>query len=135
MGVNQSDLQSYPIDAIAPLSPVRRIERKGKKKSPTLGSWREIFMEKLAGVGLASVVSVEESSADDVSVDDGLRPEPAVTLRSADGRTIVVETEEDFRRVLAMIQHLADDPIMLLESHLNLFIDPAPPGKVLNSAG
>lgn len=136
MSANQSDTYFQALDAVVPLSPVRRIERKGKKKSTILGEWREIFMEKLAGVDMTGVMTVEsvDSSKKSAAVDEQFA-EPALVIRAADGTRLVIETQEDFERVLVLIQRLADEPERLLESHLNLFIEPAPPGKVLNSAG
>lgn len=133
MSMNQGDSGFSSIEAVLPLGPVRRIERKGKKRSPTLGSWREIFMEKLAGVDLAGLFSVDDVPGN--SKGEEQRTEQAFVIRNTGGASIVVETEEDFQNVLIMIQRFADDPERLIESHLNLFIEPAPPGKVLNSAG
>ncbi|MDL2263338.1 hypothetical protein LJC31_01655 [Synergistaceae bacterium OttesenSCG-928-I11] len=135
MSVNQSDSHVYPaLNGIAPIAPARRIERKGKKKGTILGNWREIFLEKLAGVDIAEVLPVEDVRAEQAKKDESY-DEPPLIIQVRDGKRLTIETEEDFQNVLHMIQRLADDPEKLVESHLNLFTDPAPPGKMLNSQG
>ena len=135
MSTGQSDSHVYSaLNAIAPIAPARRIERKGKKKGTILGNWREIFLEKLAGVDIAEVLPVEDIRAEQAKKDEPY-DEPPLVIQIRDGKRLIIETEEDFQNVLHMIQRLADDPEKLVESHLNLFIDPAPPGKMLNSQG
>lgn len=135
MSVNQSDSHTYPaLNAIAPVVPTHRVERKGKKKGIILGNWREIFLEKLAGADVAEVLPVEDVRAEQVQKDEAY-DDPPLIIQIRDGKRLTIETEEDFQNVLHMIQRLADDPEKLVESHLNLFIDPAPPGKMLNSQG
>ncbi len=135
MSVNQSDSHVYPaLNAISPVAPTWRIERKGKKKGTILGNWREIFLEKLAGVDIAEVLPVEDVHPEEARQDES-HDEPPLIIQIRDGKRLIVETEEDFQNVLLMIQKLADDPEKLVESHLNLFIAPAPPGKMLNSQG
>ena len=135
MSVNQSDSHVYPaLSAVSPVAPARRIERKGKKKGTILGNWREIFLEKLAGGEVAEVLPVENIPAERARNDES-HEEPPLVIQIRDGKRLTIETEEDFHNVLHMIQRLADDPEKLVESHLNLFIDPAPPGKMLNSQG
>jgi len=37
--------------------------------------------------------------------------------------------------MMSEIRKLTDEPERLMESHLGVFTDPAPPGRVLNSRG
>jgi hypothetical protein len=135
MSVNHSDSHVYPtLDAIASVAPSRRIERKGKKKSAVLGNWREIFLEKLAEADMAEVMTVESVRKDEAQRSEPIEESPLI-VRMRDGKRLTIETEEDFQDVLRMIKRLADDPEKLVESHLNLFTDPAPPGRMLNSQG
>jgi hypothetical protein len=135
MSVNQSDSHVYPApNLIAPIEPARRIERKGKKKSTILGNWREIFLEKLAEADMTEVVTVESVRGEEAQSSEP-REESPLIVRMRDGKRLTIETEEDFRNVLGMIRKFADDPEKLVESHLNLFTDPAPPGRMLNSQG
>lgn len=130
---SQGDTHYPMIDVVNPLSPVRRIERKGRKKETLLGGWREIFLEKLSGVGLSGVIMVENATMNSVGGD--APTDSPVVLKGMSGAQLVIETEEQFEQVLSWIKSMADDPERLFECHLNLFIDPVPPGKLLNNSG
>lgn len=131
---SQGDMNYPTLDAIAPLSPVRRIERKSKKKESIIGGWREIFLEKLAAAGLSSSITIEDASTV-ADLPEDVRDDLPVIISSQSGTKILIESEEDLQLVLRVIKRMSDDPEQLFESHLNLFIEPAPPGKVLNSQG
>lgn len=129
-----TDSQNMMLEAVNPLSPVRRIERKGRKRETWLGGWREIFLEKLESVGLSGIVTVEDTAVA-TTTDSAPKPEGPIIIKSASGERLVIETKEQFDRVLLWIKSMADDPERLFECHLNLFIDPVPPGKLLNNSG
>jgi hypothetical protein len=46
-----------------------------------------------------------------------------------------VRSDEEFDEMVAVIRGMILEPEKLLESHLGVFINPAPPGKVLNAEG
>lgn len=121
------------LSPIAPVIPVRRVERKGSKKGTDVSSWREIFMDKLRKGGVAPVEPVDEIFSDETAV---VAPEePLSVMVIPPGEKLSIDSKEDFERVILMIRRMADNPEKLIESHLNLFTAPAPPGKMLNSAG
>lgn len=121
------------LSPIAPVIPVRRVERKGRKKGNTIASWREIFMDKLKNGGVTPVERVEETISEEVA--EVAATEPLSVTVLSPGEKLSIDSKEDFDRVIQMIRSMANDPEKLVESHLNLFTAPAPPGKMLNSQG
>jgi hypothetical protein len=116
------------IDAIRAASLIEG--KKSKGNALPENGWKEVWLENLAKYGVKASPAIEEP---DKSAGDRVRPE-AVDVTLADlneSSSLGMRAEE----VLTAIRGLADNPEKLLEAHLGLFIDPAPPGKLLNSQG
>lgn len=124
----RSGLQVPPAGGV---SPVRRIERKRKKVREGDGVWRDILSETLASEpALRSnpVGSLRESSEEDATPQAGQEPE-FMGEHDFDG------SEREFESMIEEIRKMSENPEGLIESHLSVFTDPAPPGKLLNSQG
>lgn len=122
------ELGVTPVDAVAPLG---RVERKRRKLREGDMIWREVLSETMGGIKVD-----RNEVAEDVT--ESSRNEPAETAdpkgvsqreRSFDG------SESEFESMMGEIRKMSDDPEGLIESHLSIFTDPAPPGRVLNSQG
>ena len=67
-------------------------------------------------------------------------PEPCATAREEmpDDRTSrgkSLPRADEIDGMMNEIRRLTDEPERLLESHLGIFTEPAPPGKLINSQG
>jgi hypothetical protein len=115
------------------LSSTRRIEKKGRKWGAVHdAAWEEALRENLENVGVVSSAPIRLIE----------EPETMETMREAPeeveleaGAELEIKTEEEFAQVIKEIKKMADDPEKLVESHLGIFLDPVPPGKLLNSKG
>ena len=120
------------VPPVGGISPVRRIERKRKKLREGDGVWRDVLSETLGSEHIVPPARVEDSR-EPSEVETPEQVEPALpelpTRRDFDG------SEHEFKRMIDEIRKMSDDPEGLMESHLSIFTDPAPPGKLLNSQG
>jgi hypothetical protein len=119
---------------VNPVSPTRRVEKKGRKwSSPHDTSWEEVLREKLEKEGV--------SAPEAVKLPDDAQPVLVVDVQESPGEKhdhsakLTINSEEEFLKVIDDIKKMADDPEKLVESHLGVFIEPVPAGKWVNSTG
>jgi hypothetical protein len=119
------------VDAINAINAANRVESKGRKrKAISDANWEEVWLENLAKYGIKATEEVNETA-------EAL----ASTLESEFVESFPGDADEpasfvmEFDDMITAIRKMADDPEKLVESHLGIFIDPAPPGRMLNSQG
>jgi hypothetical protein len=123
----------FPEFVVNPVSPIRRVEKKGRKwRELPDTSWEEMLRENLEKVGVnppEPPLKVEEFQG------GGLEGEKAEEVPLGREAVLTIDSEEEFERVLDDIKKMADDPEKLVESHLKVFIEPVFNGKWVNSQG
>ncbi|MDR1471962.1 MAG: hypothetical protein LBS75_05510 [Synergistaceae bacterium] len=114
------------------VSEVNRVKKKGRKRGAVSDvAWKDALAESVCGASVGASETVEERAevvekAAWEEPPDSISPE---TVRRGGG------DEAEFDSMLEEIRRMAEVPEKLLESHLGVFIEPAPPGKILNSRG
>jgi hypothetical protein len=105
----------------------RIVSKNMKDKSQFGASWEEVWLENLDKHGIEDVKKAADPQP------------PAAPNEAADGVPLREEKtaipEMEFQEILTMIRKMADNPEKLFESHLGIFVNPTPPGKLLNSQG
>lgn len=126
---SNNDRIGLHVPPVGGVLPVRRIERKRKKLREGDGVWRDVLSETLGSEHIAPPTRAEDSrESPEVGIPEQVEPELPVR-RDFDG------SEREFESMIDEIRKMSDDPEGLIESHLSIFTDPAPPGKLLNSQG
>jgi hypothetical protein len=122
-----------PLDiTITPISPVRPIGAKGRKREATPDmTWREVLLENLQDGIHVPAIQMKEPDDPVAELGEEVAFEEPPPTRSG----ITIETKAEFDNIIAEIRKMADEPEKLVLSHLGVFIDPAPPGRLLNSQG
>jgi hypothetical protein len=108
-----------------------RIESKNRKRrAQSDADWKEVWLENLEKFGI-------RRSGDLNKVDEAQtrRVDPEIANTPAGSVGKLSTTEMKLEEVVSLIRKMADNPEKLLESHLGVFVEPAPPGKLLNSQG
>ncbi|MDR1482719.1 MAG: hypothetical protein LBI74_08850 [Synergistaceae bacterium] len=119
------------VDAINAINSASRIESKGRKrKAISDANWEEVWLENLAKYGIKAANEVGETAEALAAPPDA---DSAEDFPGDDAEPTVFEM--GFEEMLTAIRKMADDPESLVESHLGVFTDPAPPGRMLNSQG
>ena len=119
------------VDAINALNSANRIESKGRKRKAIPDeNWEEVWLENLAKYGIKAAKEVGETAE---ALASALDADSVEDFPENDGDLEGFEME--FDEMLTAIRKMADDPEKLVESHLGVFTDPAPPGRMLNSQG
>jgi hypothetical protein len=135
--VSATDGQSgdfSPQIIVNPLSPTRRVEKKGRKWKPVHDeSWEEILRENLETMGAPEAEPAKKAGG--IAEDGGASQAPAETPLPERNAEFAINSEADFERVIMDIKKMADEPEKLVESHLGVFIEPVQPGKWINSQG
>ncbi|MDR1915872.1 MAG: hypothetical protein LBQ58_04770 [Synergistaceae bacterium] len=125
------DLRSNPSPVVSDASEVNRVKKKGRKRGVVSDlAWKDALTESMEGMRIDAPESVEDRAESvkevyrDESPDSGLRENT-----HTEGRKV------EFDAMMKEIRKMAEDPEKLLESHLGVFTEPAPPGKILDSQG
>ncbi|MDR3280669.1 MAG: hypothetical protein LBT23_09150 [Synergistaceae bacterium] len=120
-----------PTQAVNTHGDTSRIESKNRKgKAQSDSAWREVWITNLEKYGIGEIEDIKNES----------EPQSA-QIESSSPNDFPIEkrkhkaTEEELGEILLAIREMADNPEKLFESHLGIFIDPTPPGKVINSRG
>jgi hypothetical protein len=109
-----------------------KVWQKGRKRAIVNDvAWREALAENMQRENV-SPVALKSGGADASRKPERLTPQPQDDFAPRGGSELEGTSLES---ILRRIRSLSDDPEKLLESHLGIFIEPAPPGKVLNSQG
>jgi hypothetical protein len=118
---------------VNPLSPIRRVEKKGRKwRALEDPSWDETFRENLEKVGVKPPEAPKRVEEFNEETREQVHPEELPIDRDAE---LTINSSEDFERVLGEIKKMADDPEKLVESHIKVFIEPVSNGKWIDSQG
>ncbi|MDR3255031.1 MAG: hypothetical protein LBT31_05650 [Synergistaceae bacterium] len=127
----EKTLARLPIKGVNSQGYANRIESKNRKgKALSDNAWEEVWIENLEKNGLTDVEGLKRTD----------ETHPAKTESSAaddflSARPDIAVAEIKFEEIILGIRKMADDPEKLFESHLEVFVDPAPPGRVINSRG
>jgi hypothetical protein len=118
---------------VNPLSPIRRVEKKGRKwRALDDPSWDETFRENLEKVGVKPPEAPKRVEEFNGETQEQIPPEELPIDRDAE---LTINSREDFEKVLGEIKKMADDPEKLVESHIKVFIEPVSNGKWIDSQG
>ncbi|MDR1514687.1 MAG: hypothetical protein LBS45_03250 [Synergistaceae bacterium] len=117
---------------INPVSPVRRVEKKGRKwRAIQDSSWEDTLRENLEKVGVTAPETLKKT--EEFRGETQESPEPSV---QRDHETeLSINSAEDFEKVIGEIKKMADDPEKLIESHIKVFIEPVSNGRWVDSQG
>jgi ribosomal protein L31E len=120
------------IAAVNAVNAMNKVVDKGRKgRSVNDVEWRRALSEHMGREDVTITPQLEEARmpetyaaprGDDTSNDRMARDKP---LPAAD----------EINNMMEEIRRLTDEPERLLESHLGIFTEPAPPGRMLNSRG
>lgn len=119
---------------VNPISPTRRVEKKGRKLGTLEDtSWEEVLRENLEKEGVSAPEALK------LPPEDVQSAHVAEVVEVAEKRDysakLTINSEEEFKQVLEEIKKMADEPEKLVESHLGVFIEPVLSGKWVNSSG
>jgi hypothetical protein len=119
------------VDAIDAINAANRIGSKGRKrKAISDTNWEEVWLENLAKYGIRATREVKET---DEALSSAFESDSVEDFPQDAGEP--AEFKMEFEEMITAIRKMADDPEKLVESHLGVFVDPAPPGRMLNSKG
>lgn len=114
---------------VTPPLEVRRAKKKRRGEDALAAPWCEALAQVLDA---PTVIPADEVGAErDASCE---RPDTPSDLPHA-AEKLKIDSAADFDRALGEIRKMADEPERLMESHLNVFLDPAPPGRLLSAKG
>lgn len=113
---------------------VRKVERKGRKPKERGKIWRDVVSEIME----SALTDADENfgyfedldEPDSTSSPEGDKPSDDFT-----GVGVFDGSKREFECMIGKIRKMSENPEELVESHLSIFTDPVPPGKVLNSRG
>ncbi|MDR3332970.1 MAG: hypothetical protein LBT08_10125 [Synergistaceae bacterium] len=119
------------VEAISAVDAANRIGSKGRKRRAISDAgWEEVWFENLEKYGIRATREIKETEE---TLAPAIEPEtPEEFPKDAEQFT---KLEMKFEEIITAIRKMADDPEKLVESHLGVFVDPAPPGRLLNSQG
>jgi hypothetical protein len=121
------------IAAVNAVNAVNKVSKKGRKRASVNDvAWKEALSENMEREGLEPIATKREETStveapaitrqDDFPGDKTYRDKMALDANTIDD-------------MMKEIRRLSDEPEKLLESHLSVFTEPAPPGKTLDSSG
>jgi hypothetical protein len=126
------DLRPNVSQAAGAVSEVNRVRQKGRKREVASdAAWSDALAESMGSAKAAESPALEERVC---AVEEVIREEAAGPVSgetSSRGRG----DAEALDSMMKEIRRMAEEPEKLLESHLGVFTEPAPPGKILNSRG
>ena len=129
-GFNGTQADSL-IAAVNAVNELNRVWEKGRKRRLVNDvAWRRALSEYIQQEEMAISSDTHRARA----------PEPSV-MPGREGLRDLPERDEplleagEVRVMMREIRKLTEEPERLLESHLGVFTDPAPPGRMLNSSG
>ncbi|GHV27138.1 hypothetical protein FACS1894167_01630 [Synergistales bacterium] len=132
-----STLYNISTNEITRAAGIRGIEGKNSKDKRMHSQrdidWNEIWLENLRKFGVSPAETAKPDETNSVFMNDGT--DMAVNREVDSDRAPVKHSAADFDEMVAIIRGMILEPEKLLESHLGVFIEPAPPGKVLNAQG
>lgn len=118
-------------DKLAAVSPVFAADKKKRRKTEAEGAmtWEQV-LSATANMPIPPqrLITPKENAAKS-TLDESAHELAAIPPASFE------ESARTIEEILDEIRSFADRPEELLESHLLVFTNPAPPGKVWNSAG
>jgi len=129
-GANRTQVDDL-IAAVNAVNELNKVWEKGRKRrSVNDVAWRHALSEYMEYEGIAITPDTGQIKA----------PEPYTTVREdmpddRAARDKSLPRADEIDRIMNEIRGLTDEPERLLESHLGIFTEPAPPGKMLDSQG
>ena len=130
-GSNRTQVDDL-IAAVSAADELNKIWEKGRKRRVVNDvAWRHALSEYMENGEIANITQGTKSVAmaepyivpsEDIPLDRADRDKPLLSTEAIDG-------------MMDEIRKFIDEPERLLESHLGIFTEPAPPGKMLDSQG
>ncbi|MDR1019200.1 MAG: hypothetical protein LBL73_00445 [Synergistaceae bacterium] len=118
---------------INPITPLRRVEKKGRKwRAVPDASWDETLRENLEKIGASAPEALKKTEEPKGEADDA---SPWNAPQNQGAEELMINSAEDFEKVIGEIKKMADEPEKLIESHIKVFIEPVSNGKWVDSQG
>ena len=129
-GANRTQVDDL-IAAVNAADELNKVWEKGRKRRAVNDvAWKEALSEYMENGEIAITPATKKVSTAEAYV----APSEDIPADRAE-RSMPAPNTEEIEVMMKEIRKFSDEPERLLESHLGIFTEPAPPGKMLDSQG